>query len=657
MRAGDVQNAEKMLNRRRRLRFADPLAAGLATLTIFWHVSAARAADAPEIAVEAAASEIYVGESVDYFVEIRNAKDPSPPDISALRELFTVEAAGDESRNQSSTFVINGKVTQQNRFSHVYRFRLTPKRAGDLVIPAPSATIEARKLSGRALPLKVIAPQEQDLVVPEIMIDRAAVYPTQPFEVTLRVLIHPLPNDADRDPVAPLRRRPPHLDVNWVDPPKGLAGDEKNRWLEKLLTDEGGFTLNEVTMRTGSLFDGPRPAVFNLYVGRQTRKGLDGAPVKYFAYELKRTFTPEKTGTYQFGPAIVKGSFVEGIEGRSYSARRLVAIAPAATLEVRDVPSPRPASFCGGIGTYHVAASASPTTLRVGDPLTLTIEMQRDRGSGSLELIGAPDLSANPQLAADFEIIDKNPTGRTEGEVKRFAYALRPKRAGGGIPALSVSVFNPDTESFSEMTTSPIPLEVSETGRMSAGDLVGSLGGSSTPEIKSREQGIFQNITDPSQLADERVNVPLLAGAAFGAWCAVAGLFSVVGTHRRKSSDLGWRRRQQARRAANHRLAEARSSLADARPEAALRAVRAAVVGIIADMRNIVAEGLTAADADAALAQAGVAEDQRETVLRLLQSIESAEYGSGSASEASNLVEAAAAIVPRLARSLERSAQ
>ena len=64
-------------------------------------------------------------------------------------------------------------------------------------------------------------PKQQDLVVPEIKTDRQRVYPTQPFEVTLRVLVRPLPDGSDRDPVGPLRRSPPHLEINWVDLPAG----------------------------------------------------------------------------------------------------------------------------------------------------------------------------------------------------------------------------------------------------------------------------------------------------------------------------------------------------------------------------------------------------------------------------------------------------
>ncbi len=620
----------------------------------------APAAETPEIAVEASANEIYIGESIEYHVEIKNSKNPSPPDMSDLNSEFDVVSEGDESRNQSSTFIYNGRVTKQDSFSHVFRFRLTPKRTGDLTIPAPSATIDGQTIRGRALALRVIAPEEQDLVVPEISTDRSKVYPTQPFEVTLRVLVQPLPDEPDLDPLTPLRRQPPHLEVNWVDPPAGLAGEEKTGWLEGLLANDGtGFTLNNVTMRGGSFFDGPRSAVFNLYHGRESRAGLDGEKIEYFVYELKRKLTPTKAGSYQLGPALVKGTFVDGNAGSRYSARRLVAVVPAVTVEVNEVPTPRPPTFCGGIGEYHVAASAHPTSLRVGDPLTLTLNIKRGdikRGdsSGSLELVSAPDLTANTQLAANFDIIDKNPTGRTDGDVKRFAYAMRPRRAGVEIPPLAVTVFDPETESFSEITTRPIPLEVSEAGHVGAGDLVGNLTDSGSQEIKSREEGIFQNVTDLSELADQRVDIPALAGMAAGTWCAAGCLIVALTMYRRKSADAGWRRRQQARPAAVQKMAQARKALADGRPELALRATRNAVVGLIADSRNIVAEGLTALEAEAALAETAVTLDERADVQRLLESIEAAEYGSGSAAGVSAMIEPADQLIPRLARRLDQ---
>jgi hypothetical protein len=629
----------------------------MAWLVILFAAASAHAADDPEIAVEASASELFIGESVDYVVEVRNAQKPAPPDLSSFRTDFDVVASGDESHNQSSTFIFNGRVTQQTSFGHSYRFRLTPRRTGRLTIPAPTATIDGKTVAGRALGLNVIAPEPQDLVVPEIKADRDKLYPTQPFEVALRVLVRPLPDESDRDPVVPLRRRPPHLDVNWVEPPAGLSADDKKTWLEKLLSEnDTGFTLNEVTTRSGSFFEGPRLAVFSLYQGRETRPGLDGKPVNYFVYELRRRLTAVRSGTFKLGPAIVKGSFVDGMEGSTYTARRLVAVAPAVSLEVRQVPSPRPATFCGGIGSYRLAASASPGTLRVGDPLTLTLEIQRGPGSGSLDLISAPDLAVNPQIAADFEILDKSPTGRKVGESKRFDYALRPKRPGVGVPPVAVTVFNPENEKFSDITSQPIALAVTPATHVEAQDLVGAVTSSGTPEIKSREQGIFQNVTDPSELRDQRVNVVALAALAAAAWCGVAGLIGALSVQRRKSADLVWQRKRHGKRVAERKLADARALVDSGQSTDALRTVRSALLGLVADMRNVVAEGLTASEADATLARTAVAGADRAAVARLLDAIDSAEYGSGAASDAPAMIATAAELIPRLARYLERAA-
>jgi hypothetical protein len=630
---------------------------GLTVLMLLLLAAQVRADGEPEIAVEASASEIFMGESIDYVVEVRNVKSPSAPNLSGLREDFSVATLGDESRNQSSTLIINGRVTQKSSFGHVYRYRLIPKRTGSLTIPAPTVTVDGSTISGRDLSLKVVAPEPQDLVVAEIKTSRTRVYPTQPFDVTLRVLVHPLPDEGMRDPLTPLRRRPPRIEVNWVDPPNGLTGEDKARWLQNQLSDDGvGFALNDFTVRSISIFGEAPAAVFKLSRGREARKGLDGQSVNYWVYELKRTLTAEKAGTYTFGPAPVKGAFVSGRDGSNYTGQRLVAIATATQIEVRDVPTPRPATFCGGIGNYQLVASAKPTALRVGDPMTLTLEIERQAGSGSLDLISAPDLASNAQLASDFEIIDRSPTGRSEGDVKRFDYALRPKRSGVSIPQVAVSVFNPDNEKFSEVATKPITLAVTAGSRVAAGDLVGALGSSGKNQIQSRAQGIFQSVTDPSEVFDERVNVMALAGVAAGSWLALVILLGVASVHRRKSGDVVWQRRRSARRAAERRLAEARKYAAEGQSRESLRAVRSALIGVVADMRNIVAEGLTASEADDALAQTSISADERAKVARLLEAIESAEYGSGRGAEVPAMIEQAAAMIPALARQLERSA-
>ena len=80
---------------------------------------------------------------------------------------------------------------------------------------------------------------------------------------------------------------------------------------------------------------------------------------------------------------------------------------------------------------------------------------------------------------------------------------------------------------------------------------------------------------------------------------------------------------------AERKLAEARKVLAKDDRWTPFGPFDRRSVGLIADMRNIVAEGLTASEAEATLAQTSVPAAERAEVLRLLEAIESAEYGSG----------------------------
>ena len=443
--------------------------------------------------------------------------------------------------------------------------------------------------------------------------------------------------------------------MNWVDPPAGLVAADKASWLQPLVSDDGvGFTLNDVSTRSGSFFDGPRAAVFNLRKDREIREGLDGRKIKYFVYELSRTLTAERTGVYSLGPGLVKGTFVTGLQKKEYTARRLVTSARAVNVEVREVPMPRPANFCGGIGEYKVFTSASPTKLRVGDPLTLTVELERGPQSGSLELISAPDLLTIPELDTDFDLIDKSPTGRIEGSRKKFVYAMRPKRKSDGIPPIIVSTFNLQTEEFENIQSPAITLEITEAERLNSGELIGTRPTIGSTLIKNRAEGIFQNITDPSLVRDQRISLIDWSEAALGVCCATGCLIGLASLYRRRTSDAGRVRRVQARNAANRRLAEARSLVSKGQQTEALRQVRSAILGLVADLQNRVAEGLTAVDVNSTLAAASINDDDRMAVVKLLESIESAEYGAGQSTDASVAIEETSKLISRIAPRLER---
>jgi len=611
----------------------------------------------PEMEASVNSTELFVGESIDYQLEIRNVESPQRPDVALWKENFQIELVGDQSRDQSSTYIINGRVSQKNVLSHLYVYRLTPKTAGSFTIPSLTVTVDGKSISGNAIRVRVQEPEKQDVVLIEIVPSQSRVYPTQEFSVKLRVLVRAI-DDSVRDPLKPLRRSPPSLQISWLQVPEGLASNEQSEWLQPLLArSKVGFTLNGVNTQSGSLFDGPKMALFDLETGLEEKPGLDGELAEYFVYELERTFTSVKTGVYSFGPALVKGTFITGVNEREYDGRRIVAVAKPINVEVAEVPTPRPAGFTGGIGDYSVSLTATPWKLRVGDPMTLTLQFVRGKNSGSLDLVSAPDLSMNPGIADEFEIVDKNPTGRLEKNAKLFSFALRPKRAGVTIPAMPMSTFDPISESFKTIQTEPIALEVTEAATLNAGELVGSVGASkSGAEIKTRAEGIFQNITETSQLRNEQIDFAQwmkgIAGLWIGAGLAIASLVWL----RRKSSDVRGQRRSQAKRNAQSRLVSAQRTLDAGDSKRSLREVRAAILGWIADTGNQNSDGLTIVDVKAALQEAHVPTEDSNTLLALLERIESSEYGAGASTNPADCIRSAAKWIEQWSPQLKQRA-
>ena len=612
------------------------------------HCVSASAEGVPELGVEAETSDIFFGESLRYRITIKNMETPVSPDISGLNTDFDVESLGNQSQNQQSIFFANGQMTKNIVYSHIYDYRLTPRHAGQLAIPAPFALVNGTRILGRALPLTVRAQEKQDIALLEIVCNRPRVYPTQPFDLTLRILLKPLP-DNDRDPISVMT--PPELNITWLMPIDGLSTPEIKDWLSSMVSNNGrGFSIQGVT--AGGRFFDQGLAVLNLFKGRESRKALDGSQINYYVYELTRRFTPQKIGSFSFGPVTMKGTFVDGVQDRHYAARRLVVSTPAKSVEVREVPPPVPPTFCGGVGKYTFAASAAPLALRVGDPLTLKLEVERQPGSGSLDLLSAPNIANSHEMSNDFDIIDKSPTGHSEGDKKTFSYALRPKRAGVQIPGFNVTTFDPETEHYIQANTEPIKLTVTQAAQVNAQDLVSGAPSQKAQEVRNRTGGLFQNFADLTALQDQRAD-PLFYGITAAALWTLYGLMTfVVSRKRAQANDLDFQRRRRARPEAEQCFAEARAAIAAGKSAEAIKAVRSGLVGLIGNMLNIPPAGMTAHEASGALSAAGASAETRNQAIKILETIEGMAYTPAGPQDADKLLAGAEKLIPILQREL-----
>src|SRR6185503_5303509 len=81
--------------------------------------------------------------------------------------------------------------------------------------------------------------------------------------------------------------------------------------------------------------------------------------------------------------------------------------------------------------------------------------------------------------------------------------------------------------------------------------------------------------------------------------------------------------------------------------------IRAALLGLVADLRNLPEAGLTPRDADAALQACGLAVEARQELTSILEALEGMAYGAPRAADLDPLRERAGALAARLDREVK----
>lgn len=613
---------------------------------------AAAPALAEELPIEVEArvdqGQIYFGENVLYQVVVQNAPQSPAPDLSALEKDFAIERAGDQ------TLVLNSQFTQRVSYGHSYQYRLTPKRAGRLTIAAPTVTFEGRKYAGNSLTLSVIAPEVQDLALVELAADAPRAFPSLPITLTVRLLLKPLAEGMANEPL-PLMR-PPSLSIPWLK--KAPAGMRLKEEPSKLLSayisrDRRGVALDGFVSREEglfSLFDERKAVVLDLPKRREKRVGLDGQEYQYFVYELKVSYVPEKPGTAEFKPVSVRGQFITGLQGRRYLGKELLVLSAALNVEVVDMLADpgRPADFTGAYGALELRASAQPTSLRVRDPLTLQLDVLPKHPGVALDLVGPPNITLQEDLTRNFEIIDEQPVGTMDQGVKRFKYGLRPKQPGSGLPPIALSYFDTQTLKYERVFSNPVDLTVAQATGLSGVEVLAGARPKSEPGALQRfEGGIYQNFTDLAMLDDRHADLHAYAALPALLLCAYVGVRLLLKRRRRLTGDQALQRRQRAWKEARRRL-DAASAAADS--SAAPGMLRAALLGLVADLHNLPEAGLTPRDAVTALRTRGAEEGARKELLSVLEGLETMAYGGARAEDLKTLRGRVLALAMRLDR-------
>lgn len=305
----------------------------------------------------------------------------------------------------------------------------------------------------------------------------------------------------------------------------------------------------------------------------------------------------------------------------------------------------RPADFTGAVGDYQFDLSAKPTTLQVGDPITLHMELS---GSGNLSTVVPPA----PAIGSAFRRYDAQPVKGEDGEHRRvFEQVIIPNSVDvHEIPALRFSFFDPDARAYKTITRGPIAIEVQAAapGRVGVVDAAPAVAPTPAAEAPLGRDIVY--------IKDAPGPVRVRAGGAGRGWwlgslALPVALFGAV---------LGWVRRRD-RLAADPRLVrfraagrEAQRALAAAGGlggRARVDAISAAVTAYLGAKLDLPPGAVERERVLARLAAAGAGDATRADATRFFALVEAARYASAQAGGADDAV---LDVAERVVAALER---
>lgn len=613
------------------------------------------ASGAPAIAVRAQLehAEIYLGESVGLEVRIDGVRDPVLPDLQ--HPDIDISREGGQSFSNSSITIINGQTTRIEAFGYVARYVLRPRTAGTLTLPPMVITHEGKTYRSQAVQLVVRQPEPQDRLLVQVSTDKPSYVLGESVSLTLEVSLRKLTANGtvlDSDPFFP--DRPPHLEIPWFASLGEWKTTDVDAFARPFLGQQRpGFTINAYVDQS-SLF-GRSLLQFTLPRQSTTRTTPSGTH-EYFTYQIRKQFRPIRPGVQHIPPVVVKATLPTRVDARGRAARteKIIASSAPLTVTIQPVPSAgQPASFSGAVGRFQLSVEATPTSLKVGDPVTLTVTL-RAEGDSLLETVHAPVLHEQTALTQDFKVQTDPPGIQTSADAKTFTYTLRPNHANvRAVPPIEVAYFDPETGRYHVLHSQAIPLQVTAVEPLSMAEVM------TAPDSALRQNpgqelttGILANYTGLEVLVPQMAYLRMTPGlVVIGIVPPVAYVLTLLGVRwrQRRRQDTGQR---QARRAGQRALAALRSleTQQSATGEDLCDGVHRVLMRYISDKCQVHSAGLTVEEALAHVRAWQVEAEVVERTAAVLQLCESARFAPGNLAVAqlTGLVVEAKAVVQAL---------
>ncbi|MCH2183567.1 MAG: BatD family protein [Mariniblastus sp.] len=417
--------------------------------------------------------ESYVGMPITLYVQVSGQGAGQAPQIPEIDGLKIVESGAPSRSSQVS--IINGRRTESS--SVTYAYRVTPQRAG--IFQIPSLEVNTGNGIERTRPIRFSAAKSEtgDLMFAEVTGQQEKTFVGEPIDLTLKIWIKP-----------------------FVDREREIKLSAQNMWqtISNEQTEWGGFLETLKTLQEDASA---------VRVSEVLKADSEGIERGYYLYEIDATIYPKAAGSLQaediqlvsqYPTALGKSRdpfesfFANSPFGNddffsrrgfspfgsslSVTSTRPIIVQPdVSSVEVSPIPTAnQPVDYRGAVGQYALVTQASPTTVKAGDPISLTIGI---RGTGPMELVQSPPLSELSSLTSDFKVSAEPLAGVVQDDVKVFQTTIRPRQEGiTQIPAIPFSFFDPDQEQFVTVYSNPIDITVNKADKLALDSIVGARG-------------------------------------------------------------------------------------------------------------------------------------------------------------------------------------
>ncbi|MDE6098785.1 MAG: BatD family protein [Muribaculaceae bacterium] len=495
---------------------------------------------------------------------------------------------------------INGQMTRESYVDYSYTY--LAESAGDVTVPAVSATIGGQNVKSKSGNFTILPP--------------------------------------DKNAPAQIRRpqpgTPPQAQSGESEAPPIKSSDlivrvtfskQKVYEQEPVIAEIKVYTRHGISnfqVQTQPVFDGFLSEELDvpLSVNMEHYNGQN-----YYTAVLKRCILyPQKAGrltvnsgkydvTLQQEVPVYYGYFVTS----KIIERKITTTSNEVSLNVLPLPEPKPAGFNGAVGRFDITTSLTPEQLRTNEAANYRIEIS---GSGNIKYLKAPDLQVPVGIDAytpKTEVQSKASGGNVSG-VFSVDYTLMPQQVGDyTIPGIRFVYFDPQSASYKTANGREFEFKVER----------GAAGISNTKIAETAAMTDILHIKQ-SEASPAPYTTPLMLRAAY--WYMLAALVVVfliiLWVYRRNvrlRADVAGRRLSRASRVARRRLRMANRLIKDS-GDKFYEELSKALYGYFGDKLGMPPSQLIRANIAQQLADYGASNESIELAIRILDDCEMARF-------------------------------